>query len=56
MSGIAAVESIWCVVSAGYRTQIRKLKAEGINVKNGRVRLPECQWAPDLDELIWGPP
>ena len=42
--------------SAGYRTQIRKLEAEGINVENGRVRLPEFQWAPDLDELIWGPP
>jgi methylated-DNA-protein-cysteine methyltransferase-like protein len=42
--------------SAGYRVQIRKLKEEGINVKNGRVRLPEFEWAPDLDELIWGPP
>jgi methylated-DNA-protein-cysteine methyltransferase-like protein len=42
--------------SAGYRTQIRKLEAEGIKVVNGRVRLPEFQWAADLDELIWGPP
>jgi methylated-DNA-protein-cysteine methyltransferase-like protein len=41
--------------SAGYRTQIRKLRAEGIDVENGRVRLPEVQWAPDLDELLWGP-
>lgn len=42
--------------SAGYRTQVGKLRAEGIAVTNGRVRLPECQWTPDLDELIWGPP
>ncbi len=42
--------------SAGYRTQLGKLRAEGIIVENGRVRLPEFQWAPDLDELIWGPP
>jgi len=42
--------------TSGHRTQIRKLKAEGIRVENGRVRLPEFGWAPDLDELIWGPP
>lgn len=41
--------------SAGYRTQISKLRAEGITVTNGRVRLQHSQWAPDLDELIWGP-
>jgi len=41
--------------SAGYRTQIRKLRAEGIDVANGRVRLPAVRWTPDLDELIWGP-
>lgn len=41
--------------TTGYRTQIRKLRAEGINVHNGRLRLPDYQWAPDLDELIWGP-
>lgn len=42
--------------STGYRTQISKLRAEGILVNNGRVRLPDFQWKPDLDELIWGPP
>lgn len=41
--------------SSGYRTQVSKLRAEGITVTNGRVRLQEFQWAPDLDELIWGP-
>ena len=40
----------------GYRTQISKLRADGVTVENGRVRLPEFQWTPDLDELIWGPP
>lgn len=42
--------------SAGYRTQVSKLRAEGVAVDDGRVRLPDFQWAPDLDELIWGPP
>ena len=42
--------------SSGYRAQISKLRADGVVVKNGRVRLPEFQWAPDLDALIWGPP
>jgi len=41
--------------SAGYRRQVEKLKAEGIRVENGRVRLPDVEWVPDLDELIWGP-
>jgi methylated-DNA-protein-cysteine methyltransferase-like protein len=41
--------------TAGYRTQISKLRADGVAVENGRVRLPEFQWTPDLDELIWGP-
>ena len=42
--------------SAGYRTQISKLRAEGVRVENGRVRMTTFQWTPDLDELIWGPP
>lgn len=42
--------------SAGYRTQVSKLRAEGIVVENGRVHLLDFQWAPDLDELLWGPP
>lgn len=42
--------------STGFRTQVRKLRAEGIEVVNGRVRLPKFQWTPDLDELLWGPP
>ena len=42
--------------SAAYRRQISKLRAEGIRVTNGRVRLPDYEWQPDLDELLWGPP
>ncbi len=41
--------------TTAYRTQIRRLRAEGIAVDNGRLRLPDFRWAPDLDELIWGP-
>lgn len=39
----------------GYRTQISKLRADGVTVENGRVRLTAFQWTPDLDEMIWGP-
>ena len=39
----------------GYHTQVSKLRADGVTVENGRVRLPDFQWTPDLDEMIWGP-
>lgn len=42
--------------STGFRTQVRKLRAEGVEVLNGRVKLATVQWSPDLDELLWGPP
>lgn len=42
--------------SAGYREQVRRLRAEGIQVTEGRVRLADFEWLPDLDELLWGPP
>ena len=42
--------------STGFRTQVRKLRAEGVEVLNGRVTLATVQWSPDLDELLWGPP
>lgn len=41
--------------SAGYRSQIRKLRAEGLTVENGQVDIEERAWTPDLDELLWGP-
>ena len=41
--------------SSGYKTQIRRLRAEGIVVKAGRVDMRAYRWAPRLDELLWGP-
>ncbi|MEZ5565756.1 MAG: methylated-DNA--[protein]-cysteine S-methyltransferase [Gammaproteobacteria bacterium] len=41
--------------SPDYHTQIRKLRAEGVTVENGRVDLAGQSWTPDLDELLWGP-
>ncbi len=41
--------------SRGFRTQVRKLRAEGVPVTRGRVALAKCGWTPDLDELLWGP-
>ena len=37
--------------SAGHREQRRRLRAEGVEVVRGRVRLPR---APNLDALLWG--
>jgi methylated-DNA-protein-cysteine methyltransferase-like protein len=42
--------------SASRRTQIARLRAEGVVVTNGRVPMARYQWAPSLDELLWGPP
>jgi methylated-DNA-protein-cysteine methyltransferase-like protein len=41
--------------SPGYRTQISRLRAEGIVVNAGRVDMRVYRWAPRLDELLWGP-
>lgn len=41
--------------STARRTQIRRLRAEGVPVVRGRVDLPAHDWSPDLDELLWGP-
>lgn len=38
--------------SEGFREQARRLRAEGVKVENGRVRMPRV--APDLDAEIWG--
>lgn len=39
--------------SRGFREQGRRLRAEGVAVKQGRVRLASVG---DLDALLWGPP
>ncbi len=41
--------------SPGYRTQISRLRAEGIVVDAGRVDMRVYRWVPRLDELLWGP-
>jgi methylated-DNA-protein-cysteine methyltransferase-like protein len=41
--------------SSGHRTQIHRLRAEGVVVNDGRVNMRVYRWAPRLDELLWGP-
>ena len=38
--------------SRGYREQSQRLRAEGVKVERGRVRMPRVE--PDLDAEIWG--
>jgi len=38
--------------SSGYREQSQRLRAEGVKVERGRVRMPRVE--PDLDAEIWG--
>ena len=40
--------------SAGFREQVRRLRAEGVAVRNGRVRMPQGEPG-DLDAALWGP-
>lgn len=37
------------------REQIARLRAEGVGVVAGRVRLQVCGWRPELADLLWGP-
>jgi len=39
--------------SRGFREQAQRLRAEGVRVENGRVRMPRA--GSSLDEAIWGP-
>ena len=38
----------------GFREQGRRLRAEGVDVRNGRVHMPRVDAS--LDEQVWGPP
>ncbi|WP_367383036.1 MGMT family protein [Stenotrophomonas cyclobalanopsidis] len=40
--------------SAGWREQSQRLRAEGVVVENGRVRMPASDPAAVLDAAIWG--
>ena len=39
--------------SAGWREQVQRLRAEGVVVERGRVRMPAADAS--LDAMIWGP-
>lgn len=42
--------------SAGFREQCRRLRAEGVKVRNGRVPMQAFGLDHDLDRAIWGMP
>ncbi|SFR87502.1 methylated-DNA-protein-cysteine methyltransferase related protein [Dyella sp. OK004] len=42
--------------SRGFREQCRLLKAEGVEVKNGRVPLSRFGLDADVDRALWGMP
>ncbi|KAG1475041.1 hypothetical protein G6F57_010133 [Rhizopus arrhizus] len=41
--------------SAGWHEQSQRLRAEGVVVENGRVRMPATDPAAALDAAVWGP-
>lgn len=41
--------------SAGWQEQTQRLRAEGVAVVNGRVRMPKTE-VTSLDALLWAPP
>jgi methylated-DNA-protein-cysteine methyltransferase-like protein len=42
--------------SRAFREQVRRLAAEGVLSRNGRVDLARHGWERDVDDLLWGPP
>jgi len=42
--------------SRGFREQSRRLRAEGVEVKNGRVALSAFGLDADVDRALWGMP
>ncbi|GAA0705924.1 hypothetical protein GCM10009105_03790 [Dokdonella soli] len=42
--------------SRAFREQVRRLAAEGVLTRNGRVDLALHGWERNLDDLLWGPP
>jgi methylated-DNA-protein-cysteine methyltransferase related protein len=42
--------------SAAFREQVRRLRAEGVEVRDGRVARDLRHDATGLDALLWGPP
>lgn len=42
--------------SAAFREQVRRLAAEGVSCRNGRVDLERHGWDRNLDQVLWGQP
>lgn len=42
--------------SRGFHEQVRRLRAEGVEVRNGRVPLARFGLDGDLDRILWGMP
>lgn len=42
--------------SRGFREQVERLRAEGVPVRNGRVRMQDFGLDHDLDRALWGMP
>jgi methylated-DNA-protein-cysteine methyltransferase-like protein len=42
--------------SRGFREQSRRLRSEGVEVKNGRVPLSRFGLDADIDRMLWGMP
>ncbi len=42
--------------SRGFREQVRRLAAEGVPTRNGRVEIAVFGWERDIDGLLWAPP
>ena len=42
--------------SRGFREQVQRLRAEGVEVKNGRVALSAFGLDANLDRALWGMP
>ncbi len=39
----------------GYERQQELLRAEGVDVRDGKLNMDVYRWEPTLDELVWGP-
>lgn len=42
--------------SREFREQVRRLAAEGVPARNGRVDIAVFGWERDIDGLLWAPP
>ncbi len=42
--------------SRGFREQSRRLRAEGVDVRDGRIHMPSFGLDHDLDRQLWGMP